>query len=131
MVDRCYRREVCGYVRRWSERYDLRLDPADLPVVWQEVLISLARKTERGDYEAREHHRAFLLWVAKRRAVDLMRRRGTHHEGWIDHSIPVEQVAAIRFDNPHDIDELIAASFRGFAPNRCVPSAFSGISRSK
>ena len=81
MLDQKYRRQIPAYIRHWSDALRYGLNAADLSDIWQETLMSVWRQVGRGNFKENGRLDALLRTIARRRAIDLLRRRPPHE--WI------------------------------------------------
>jgi DNA-directed RNA polymerase specialized sigma24 family protein len=79
-LDEGYRRCVSGYVRSWSNRHAVRISPEDLADIWSETLTCVIDSVEGGRFHFDGDLGAYLRTIARRRAIDLLRRRITDYE---------------------------------------------------
>ncbi len=110
LLDFHFREPVCGYIRRSIDAHGLGWDADVLASIWQETLRSIKRYIDRGEFEPRGELMGLLLHTAAWRAKDLLRKT----DDKIDRSVNVEDVAIVRFDDPHISRENLAMIRAGF-----------------
>ncbi len=66
---------VWGSLRIWSTRARVFISPDDMVVIWYATLVSVASNVRDGKFEVEGRLQAYLCRIARRRAVDLFRKR--------------------------------------------------------
>jgi DNA-directed RNA polymerase specialized sigma24 family protein len=74
LLDREYRNYIAGCVRRWSNRYKLRIPPDELADIWQETLMCVTRNVLNGKFTFDGKLGAYLGRIAYCRTIDYLRR---------------------------------------------------------
>ncbi len=84
LLDGAYRAAVSGHVRAWSDSHGVPLSSDDVADVWQNTLLSVHGNVQKGAFRRDGELFAYLCTIARRRAVDILRRRVPEYEDAVE-----------------------------------------------
>jgi hypothetical protein len=102
MVDERYRYRMSGFLRL---KYP-GLSSDDLASIWESSMTALLRLVQQGRFKARGSLGGLLRMILEFDAIDRLRR---YSRCRIDRDADVEVHAVIRFDDPHELKDLLTA----------------------